>query len=380
MRQLPSAGFGVLVLTSLILMTGLCVGQFGGYVDSMYNGSQTGDIYVNTPSQILPSSYLRIYLNSTCFPMASTDNPVIISIMLPPGAYLSQTLATGNQNTASPLPTAGEIVIPLALQEYAMEKKPAGTPLYPAAIPGPNAVQLFRYVAGESEIWIRLNESPALWTYTHAGYAWGFTIGLGGGVWPDVSNSNWGSSGRYQQQATLFIADVRQYDWIENSYRFIVQMNAYDQHTHTAIFTIFQPFSPRLFTASGLIDYELPVMSAVGTEITDFVTGDLNRDGYDDICSIDGPRGRLYWAWGMPGGVFGGLDWIETTGFTPATLDMSDVTGDGFLDCLVSDDTGLLHIYRHEDLFGPQAKESRTAFPVFSLALAGYPSTPRSTT
>ena len=37
-------------------------------------------------------------------------------------------------------------------------------------------------------------------------------------------------------------------------------------------------------------------MSAIGTEITDFVTGDLNRDGYDDICSIDGPRGRLYWA------------------------------------------------------------------------------------
>ena len=52
---------------------------------------------------------------------------------------------------------------------------------------------------------------------------------------------------------------------------------------------------------------------------------------------------------------------------------MSDVTGDGFLDCLVSDATGFLHIYRYEDLFGPQAKETRVAFPAVTLRLAGHP-------
>ena len=58
-------------------------------------------------------------------------------------------------------------------------------PRHPAGIPGPNAVQLFRYVAGETEIWIRVNESPTLWTYGYSENTWAFTIGLGGGVWPE---------------------------------------------------------------------------------------------------------------------------------------------------------------------------------------------------
>lgn len=375
MRHVLSTGIGALILPAIMLMTGICPGQYGGYVMVEYNYGQPGVVYANTPSQILPASYLRLHLQSNTFPMASANTPVLMTITLPQGMYLSQTLATGNASTASPLPTAGESVFPLALQEYSGGRKVQNAAhRSPAGIPGPNAVQLFRYVAGESEIWLRVNESPTLWTYQQTGNTWACTIGVGGGVWPAVDNTNWGPSGLRQQQSTLFIADTRQFDWVSHEYNFFPGLSAFDQHTHSYIYTIYSAIYPRLLSVTNIIDYELPVMSTVGTEITDFVTGDINRDGYDDICSIDGPRGRLYWAWGLPGDVFGELDWIETTGFTPVTVDLSDVTGDGFLDCLVSDATGLLHVYRHEDLFGLQAKETRVAFPAVTLRLAGTPS------
>ncbi len=373
MRHISPIWAGVLVLPAIVLMTGFCPGQYGGYIEVEYNYNQPGVVYANTPSQILPASYLRLHLTNNTFPMASNETPVLITITLPQGMYLSQTLATGKASTASPLPTAGETVIPLALQPYRVMKAQVRHRQSPASTPGPNAVQLFRYVAGESEIWIRVNESPTLWTYEYSEDTWALTIGLGGGVWPTADDSNWGPSGRYQQQSTLFIADTRQFDWAGHEYKFYPGLSAFDQHTHSYIYTIYSAINPMLLLVENIIDWELPVMSTVGTEITDFVTGDINRDGYDDICSIDGPRGRLYWAWGMPGGVFGDLDWIETTGLRPETVDLSDVTGDGRLDCLVSDDTGLLHIYRYEDLFVPQAKETRTALPVFSLALSGVP-------
>lgn len=374
MRHISPIWAGVLVLPALVLMTGYCPGQYGGYIEVEYNYNQPGVVYANTPSQILPASYLRLHLTNNTFPMASYETPVLITITLPQGMYLSQTLATGKADTASPLPTAGETVIPLALQPYSVMKSRAEIRRSPASIPGPNAVQLFRYVAGESEIWIRVNESPTLWTFQYSEDTWALTIGLGGAVWPTQDDSNWGPSGRYQQQSTLFIADTRQFDWAGHEYKFYPGLSAFDQHTHSYIYTIYSAINPMLLLVENIIDWELPVMSTIGTEITDFVTGDINRDGYDDICSIDGPRGRLYWAWGMPGGVFGDLDWIETTGQHPNTVDLSDVTGDGRLDCLVSDDAGLLHIYRYEDLFAPEAKETRIAFPAATLRLAGTPS------
>jgi hypothetical protein len=360
------------ILAVTLAASAVILGQYAGNITVDLDPTRTGEIYTLSPSQILPATYLTFFLSDQTFPMASAETPSLIVILLPESATLSQTLATGTRQTTAPLPTQGETVIPLAVVEYhgsGKERVPAG----PAAI-GSNAIQILRYVAGEHTIWIRLNESPTTWTPSQPYNYWGFTIGIGGGVWPNVPTSNWGPDGMFRQQSTLFIADVRDYNFPAMGYYFYASFSVQDQHTGQYIPAYFEPQYPSLFQASNTIDWELPVMSAIGSEVTDFVTGDLNRDGYDDICSIDGMLNRLYWSWGQPDNTFAGLDWVETVGVQPVTVDMADVTGDGWLDCLVSDSTGMLHVYRWEDLFSPQAKETRTIYPTLSVRLAGVPS------
>ncbi|MBN2432637.1 MAG: hypothetical protein JXQ27_14270, partial [Acidobacteria bacterium] len=128
-----------------------------------YRNSQTGTVDKELPAQLLPSSYLTFAVPPEAFPGAASS-PVIIEIQLPEGAFLSQTLATGTLSTASPGPGAGEQVFPLAVSEYgfnpeSMQYEPV-TSGRPASI-NDDSVQLFRYVAGEDKIWLRVTRSTS---------------------------------------------------------------------------------------------------------------------------------------------------------------------------------------------------------------------------
>jgi len=87
-----------------------------------YDVFQSGIIYGNSPSQIIPASYLIFEVRSIAFPDASAESPVIIQIDLPADTFLTRTLATGEQSTSAPLPSNEEVVPDLAVLEYAVNK------------------------------------------------------------------------------------------------------------------------------------------------------------------------------------------------------------------------------------------------------------------
>ena len=350
-----------------------------GYGQILVEKRENQKLYINSPSQILPSTQITFLLDPDSFPEASPANPVLIKIHITQGtkAYteevLSQTLATGTTETTSPLPSYGEVVFPLAVVPFRSYDD-----LWlpdPGAVPpplGPDTVQLFRYVAGESELWIRLNESTAVWPTGLEGVRWGFTVALGGGVWPPNANSNWGAAGRYQQQSTLVVADLRQHSfppvvddylfWVESVY----QLGGY---TPTYLF----PGSFIVFSATTFETLETPATSVVGTELTDVTVADLNQDGYDDVCSVDRSRRRLYWSFGTADDTFVNLDWLWLPEFEPVRLDVTDTDGDGRLDFFIVDSDGIVHIYDWWDVFGQKAQDTRMAWPAFSFKAAAVP-------
>ncbi|HOT02113.1 MAG TPA: hypothetical protein PLY66_14020, partial [Acidobacteriota bacterium] len=143
-----------------------------------YASSRPGGLDLTLPSQILPAAPLLLAPGPDAFPGVTTANPAIIEIQLPPGAYLSQTLATGTPYDLM-LEPPGRLVCPLAVSEYQFNPasgayEPNDDTSSPAGI-GRHAVQLFRYMAGESKIWIRLTENPINWIPTKESKFLGFT-------------------------------------------------------------------------------------------------------------------------------------------------------------------------------------------------------------
>jgi len=347
-----------------------------GSVPIWYDEEHTGSIYRESASQVVPATYLTFQINPDSFPAASPFFPVIIEIQLPPGAVLSQTLATGTVDTASPLPQAGEILPGLAVTEYFVTKA-TGTP---EAIStgkileevGPHAVQLFRYVAGEDRIWIRINESTSHWTVGDADFL-GFTIGLGAGVWPDTELSNWGPDGYHQQASTLFYMDLRNYDFLGNEDTLNVMFDSFYQRSETSNGADFIPGILTLFYVDEYLE-DAPATSQIGSVIEDFTVVDLNRDSIEDIVTIDSGLNRLYWAFGQPNGAFDGLDWREPICDNARTVDAADISGDSRPDILISDAAGTLWIYLWEDLFGGDARLTKIASPSCALKMPGQPS------
>ncbi len=364
----------LIILAVCVIFTAFC----SGFGQILVETRENQTLYINSPSQILPSSQISFLLDPASFPDASPANPVLIQIHITQvikadREVLSQTLATGNTDTTSPLPSNGEVVFPLAVVPFRLQDD-LWLPDPNVASPpvGPDAVQLFRYVAGEAEFWIRINEGTAAWPTGLEGVRWGFTVALGGGVWPPHANSNWGAAGRYRQQSTLLVADLRHRSFspIVDDYFFWVA-SVYQSGGLTPM--QLYPASFIVFSTTTFETLGAPAMSVVGTELTDVTVADLNQDGYDDVCSVDRSRRRLYWSFGAADGTFVDLDWLWLPEFEPVRLDVTDTNGDGWLDFFIVDSDGVVHIYDYWDMFGRKAQDTRMAWPAFSFKAAAVP-------
>ncbi|MBN2432036.1 MAG: VCBS repeat-containing protein [Acidobacteria bacterium] len=327
-------------------------------VDVHFNPEQTGSIDPDSPSQVVPATWLHVALHPDSFPNASPADPALIWLVLPDGAYLSQTLATGGPDTASPLPAAGETVSDLALTEYAIDARGRVKALGPASGVteiGPHAVQLFRYVAGEAVIQIRLNESTTGWTPTQGGDFIGFTIGIGGGVWPSTAESNWGAAGVRAQTGTLFYLDLRLYAFAVDDPMLPLRFSTTTQFAGQGLSTGFSPETVPLFRLAGGEPDAAKANSTLNAAVTDFALADLDGDGTDDLVVVDQPRQMLLWRLGRTDGTFGNGAERFLPGWLPRTVDAADLTADGRPDVLVGCAGGELLFFAWEDLFGPGA-------------------------
>jgi len=367
MPRLEYAGAGGGVFTRIAADNALYV---------QYASSRPGGLDKSQPSQILPAAPLLLAPGPDAFPNVTAANPAIIEIRLPPGACLSQTLATGNLDDMA-LEPAGRLVFPLAVSEYQFNPaaggyEPSDDTSSPSDI-GWHAVQLFRYVAGEDTIWIRLTENPAVWEPSAESKFLGFTLGAGAGCWPPNEASNWGTDGKYRQASTQFIADVRGYDFDAAGGHFPVTLRAFYQGTGGAVPVWIFPDVVDLFQYDASQAPELSAASQMGAAITDFATADLDLDGREDLITIDQENRRMHWAYRHADGSLRSMSWRDLGDYTPVTLDAADVTGDSRPDLLVGDSEGKLWIYDWWDLFMAQ-KSAGPLPPARMVALAGAPS------
>ena len=238
---------------------------------------------------------------------------------------------------------------------------------------GPHAVQMLRYYEGEGIVQIRITESTATWQPSTPGHFLGFTIGLGGGVWPPDIYSNLGPEAMLHQLSSQFYLNLLAYVVNPQAPTFPVQLCAFRQIGQTAAGVAFLPPVASLLSVDGVLAEPPPAASMISGMVTDFASTDLDGDGLEDTCAVDAVNQRLYWAFGQPDGGFSNLGWLATTGYSPLRVDTADVTGDGRADILVADDAGGLHIYDGADLFHGKMPVLPAKAAV-TLKLAGTPS------
>ena len=347
-----------------------------GTVGVLFDSTRTGEVFQDSPCQILPASFLVFAIDPAAFAGVTASDPAVIRISLPPGARLGTSLADGTLATTAPLPSAGEWTPSLAVVEFAPQKDGTfapvpGNPLLPTI--GPHAVQLLRYMEGELEILVRITESTATWTPSAPGRFIGFAMGLGAGVWPADEFSNWGPDYIGAQHDTMFYMNLRSYPFELFDNAFTVSVCAFRQADGTGLPVAFQPSCAFLFTAREVHPGPPPAASLLNPDTLDFDQVDLNQDGFTDLLSIAAGQQRMYIAFGLPGGAFSRVEWLMTD-FQPQTLDIADVTGDGRPDVLLGGADGALHIFEWTQLFGVgKAAVLRQAAPAVRLKLAGVP-------
>ncbi len=355
---------------------GTMLGQASGVL-VYYDANRTGDIAADAPSQLLPASHLVLRISPDAFPDAASFDPVVIRLTLPPGAVLTQTLADGpllGRPSVHPDWAAQDLAVgEFRLDGFGNPKPVNGSS--PLATVGIQAVQLYRYVAGEHEIFLRVNESTLGWAPLNSQNFLAVAIGLGADVWPSSAQSNWGSAGIDAQEQSFFYADLRNYDFGAHGNGFPVTFDAFWQNSGEPANTFFSPSTVSLFTVLSYVTGPVqPVTSAVGHNIAKMVVADLDRDGLDDCCSIDSSMNRLYWAFGRPDNSMQDLGWIEVAGVAPRSLAIADMTGDARPDFLIGDASGSLAVVRWEDVFtGIMKALPDVVFPVVNLPLAGPP-------
>ncbi|MBN2429988.1 MAG: VCBS repeat-containing protein [Acidobacteria bacterium] len=358
------------------------VGTGGGVFASSENSDMV-QVYYRAPatvgvddtlaSQILPAASLVIAPGPDSLPDVSPAEPALIEIGLPPGVLLSQTLATGDLADFD-LQPAGKYLPPLAVAEFGFDRaastyKPvAGTFANPEL--GPQAVQLFRYVAGEDRIWIRLTQSTSDWTAGTAGNFLAFAIGLGAGVWPPTENSNWGVTGLYRQENSQFFADLRDYDTASKEGDFPVTVQVLSQTTGQPLSVPVEPDAVNLFQLDPGQAVDLYPGLQAGAVITDFTTADLDGDGGEDIVTIDGERGRLFWSLRLRDDLSDQRWWRDFPGSRLVTVEATEFTGDGRPDLLVTDTAGSLHLIPWENLWGI-GKSAAAPVPERTIAVPG---------
>jgi len=365
------------VIAALIMLGLGSVVAAAGAVTVYHNPGVEAWIIPNNSCQLARASYLLFAISPAAFSDASADNPAIIRIRLPEGAVPHHSVATGTLETASPLPRNGEIVVPLAVGRF---REVAGGIPQPVAFNraltgvGPNAVQLFKYKQNDGEIWIRITESTGGWLANSYGVFTGFIFGIGPGVWPKSAYTNWGPGQEGKQETTLLFLDLHQYALPEQGDSFPVTLDAFYQFTGGAVETVFQPQSVNLFTAHPDPGAMFVTASPTPMSLTDQTVVDLDRNGREDLCYLDGQSNRLYNSTRHTDSSMHLLNWIESVGVAPVSIDAADVTGDSRPDILVGDATGQLHIYSWEDVSSDNGGMGKDAQPVVALALGGQPS------
>jgi len=343
----------------------------GGQTVNVYvQEDRTGGIYIDSPSQVAPSAPITVRIDPAAFAAAGTG-PHILWITLPPYVTLSQTLATGNPDSAAPLPLAGERVTDLAVVEYRFGDDGRPEPVEGSQLTGigPHAVQLLRYVAGENAVLVRIVESTSGWYPQHGGTFLGFTIGLATGSWPTTGASNWGPGGMGAQASSLVCVDLRQAGFDAGD-AFRVTLYATQQPGAQLLPLIFAGGGYALFTVAEVLTGAIPVTTALGTPIEDFDTGDVDGDGVDDLVAVTPGERRVYWSQGSRTGGFFGIDWAELQEI-PVRVDVADVDGDARPDVLTADEAGTLHVYLWASLFGPDKAGAGRAVPDRAVRLAG---------
>jgi hypothetical protein len=336
--------------------------------------TQSGSVNKALANQILPATALTLLFAENTYPSASASTPVILEVKLPPGAVLGQTLATAELADTA-LQPAGRIVVPLAVSEYAFDAKSAT--YQPVAGGGStagidaHAVQLFRCVAGDDEIWLRLTQSTSPWHPAAAERILGVTLGAGAGVWPPTAGSNWGPSGQFRQENTQFFGDLRGYDFTAQAGALPVTLRAFYQKTGVAVSTGFSQNPVRLFQLD--LDRSDAYADNVlyGAVVADSAVADLDQDGREDLVSIDRDLRRVYWALRQAGGTFGAPQWRSLAGDAPLTVDAADVTGDGQPEILITDAGGHLTIYSWASLAAKILSPGETLAPLRVATLAG---------
>ncbi|MBN2430992.1 MAG: VCBS repeat-containing protein [Acidobacteria bacterium] len=350
------------------------------YIAIEYNPEMMGSLYPDSASQIVPATYLTFRIDPILFPDASPENPAIIQLTLPEGAYLSQTLATGVADTAAPYPENGEIVRNLAVVEYEGEPQKGAAPrpvkgAKDLSFIEPWAVQLFRYVAGENVIQIRINRYTEDWFPEDPYNYLGFTIGLGAGVWPNTETSNFGEGGMFTQEGTLFYMDLREFpfDWYDNNLP--VCFSSFWQYDGMPTNAGFEPEALSLFMLESFYEDPAPVVSQIGDTLDDYVVLDWNRDGFDDVVSISRRTRRLYFSYGNSDGTFQGPEWMALAPEIdrPRTLAAGDVNGDSYPDLLIGDELGNHWIITYENTMKDGGVPWRIPWRADSLKSPGVP-------
>ncbi len=343
-------------------------------VEVQVRTTQSGSVNMNLANQVLPATALTLLFAENNYPSASASTPVILELQLPAGAVLGQTLATAELADTAIQPTE-RIVIPLAVSEYAYDAasatfEPVAGGGSTAGI-GANAVQLFRCVAGEDRIWLRLTQSTSAWHPSSAERLLGITIGAGAGVWPPTAGSNWAASGQFRQENTQFFGDLRGYDFAAQQGALPVSLRAFYQKTGVTLSTGFSQNPVNLFRLDLDRDDEYANNVLYGAVVTDSAVADLDGDGQEDLVSIDRDLRRVYWALRQADGNFGAPEWRALAGDAPVTVDTADVNGDGRPEVLVSDAGGHLTVYSWASLSAKIQSPDEVLAPLLVATLAG---------
>ncbi len=281
---------------------------------------QFGGVNRHLETQVLPTKPLHFRIDPASFPSASAENPVLIGVRLPEGVTLTETVANG-EFTDITLEPAGKWVFPLAVCEY--REGSDGTDLVPvdswsltAAVPE-SAVQLFRWVAGENTIWLRLTQGTSAWVPRYTDRLLGFTLGVPAGSWPSTPASNWGGTGRYHQVDTTIRADVRGFDITDPQAVFTAAVQALDQRSGLPLPDLrIEPSRVILFQLDGTPDQ--PLLGTPGSLSIEKVDGGMNLVWLDRSGNEDGFhiwRWMAAQGWVMIGNTGTGVTWFRDWGF-----------------------------------------------------------------
>ncbi len=265
----------LILIFLLMIFISLCFSTDQSYYINVSVHSNSGPIYINSPSQTVTDSYIDFYFEPYSLPSNLKYHPFIIKIILPDGISLSQTLATGTPSTHYPAPDdviVRNLPVCVNVNTYSLSNVKE------------DAVQLLRYVKGENYILIRITQSPGNWGIPDTAYFPFVRIGVPGNYWPTENyTSNWESINIDKKSPTTsFFLDVRNFNFTQTDYTIPLEfdyiyyqtINFYFSYKNSVLYYVrdfYSSYFNELF---------------IGNNITDHCVVDVDKDNIPDIVSI----------------------------------------------------------------------------------------------